>query len=280
MKRLKNLIPVMSLSILTSLSCQAGVAAAPENFNSLADFFNFDASSYIWILIGGAIVAALVVLRWRSARVAAPPMRMPVLQMPAEIKAATSGEASGLKPAHSTEYWVGLDAATTVTVEELSRIEEEAEVFLMMGRPDVAIKVLRDYLNVEPDCKAYVWFKLLDIYHVQDMREPFDGLAQEIRTRFNVALPTWDTSRAEAELRHGLEHFPNLLAKISLCWNDPSGLDYLQGLMQDNRQGGRTGFHEDAFRDLLLLFDVLEAKMNESVTGANRPDDRRPFSRA
>lgn len=227
--------------------------------NSLADFFYFDAHSLAWMLIGGAIVAAGIFLRSRRAREAAPPPRNPVLKMPSEVNPATSGEAE----AHLTEYWIGLDEATTVTVEVLSRIEEEAELFLMMGRPDVAIKVLRDHLGAEPDCKAYIWFKLLDIYHVQGMRKPFDCLAQEIRTRFNVALPTWDESLAEAESRHGLEHFPNLLAKITLHWNDPSGLEYLQGLMQDNRQGKREGFHEEAFRDMLLLFDVLEARMDD-----------------
>jgi len=246
--------------------------------NSLANFFHFNAGSLIWMLIGGTVVAAGVFLRSRRSRDAVPPMRKPMLQMPSEAKAATRGEASGEKPAgeaaaHAAQYWMNLDEATTVTVEELSRIEEEAEVFLMMGRPDVAIKVLRDYLNAEPDCMAYVWFKLLDIYHVQGMREPFDCLAQEIKTRFNVVLPTWDISRAEAELRHGLEHFPHLLTKITLHWNDPSGLEYLQGLMQDKRQGGRKGFHEEAFRDMLLLFDVLEARMDESAAPAQRPGD-------
>lgn len=291
MKYLKNLIPVLSLSILASLSCQAGVApdqagrgelqgaqdaAAPAYFDLLANLFYFDARSLFWMLVGGAVVAAFVFPGSRRSRKVVPPPN--TLQMPTEVNPATRGEAPGLKPAGedtalSTEYWIGLDEATTVTVEELSRIEEEAEVFLMAGRPDVAIKVLRDYLDAEPDCKAYVWFKLLDIYHVQSMREPFDCLAQEIKTRFNVALPTWDASRAEAELRHGLEHFPSLLAKISLHWNDPSGLEYLQGLMQDNRQGERTGFHEEAFRDMLLLSDVLEARMDESYVLANRSDD-------
>jgi len=43
--------------------------------------------------------------------------------------------------------------------------------------------------------------------------------------------------------------------------------------MQDNRQGERTGFHEEAFRDMLLLSDVLEARMDESYVLANRSDD-------
>lgn len=277
MNHLKYIIPALCLA-LASLSCHAGIAsdhmaggqeaAVPAFFEFIADLFYFDARSLFWMLIGGAIVALAVLPGSRSFRKAVPPSDVP--QKLNEVKPVASVQASEQKPAgektvHSTEYWVGLDEATTVTVEELSRIEEEAEVFLMMGRPDVAIKVLRDHLDAEPSCKAYVWFKLLDIYHVQGMREAFERLAQEMKTRFNVALPTWDASSAEAESRQGLEHFPSLLAKIVQNWNAPSGLEYLQGLMQDNRQGERTGFHEEAFRDMLLLCDVLEARI--------KPDD-------
>lgn len=289
MKYLKNLIPMLSLSILASLSCQAaGVApdqagrgalqgaqgaVAPAYFDLLASLFYFDARSLFWMLIGGGIVAALMFPDLRNSRKALPPSD--ALQMPTEVNPATSGEASGQKLAgeevvHSTEYWIGLDEATTVTVEEMSCIEEEAEVFLMAGRPDVAIKVLRDYLDTEPDCKACVWFKLLDIYHAQGMREPFFSLAEEIKTRFNVELPTWEASSAEAQSRHGLDHFPSLLANIVEHWNEPHGLEYLRGLMRDNRHGERLGFHEEAFRDLLMLSEILEAKMDESGVVANK----------
>lgn len=279
MKYLINLIAIPSLFVLASLNCQADLApdhagrgalqgvedasVAPP-LDLLANLLYFDAHSLFWMLVGGGIVAALMF----PSRKAVPPPG--ALQMPAEVNPATNGEASAGNPAHSPDYWIGLDEATTVTVEELTSIEEEAEVFLMAGRPDVAIKVLRDYLESETDCKACVWFKLLDIYHVQEMREPFDCLAQEIRTRFNVALPTWEASEAEAELRHGLEHFPSLLANIVQHWNKPYGLEYLRGLMRDNRHGGRLGFHEEAFRDLLMLSEVLEAKMEEAGGAANK----------
>lgn len=270
MNHLKKIIATLNLPVLASLSCQAEAASTSASLDFLTDFFHFDASSLVWMLIGGAVVITGVFLRSRSAREADQPMIKPALQIPSRVKPATNGETSGQnsageEAARSAQYWMNLDEATTVTVEELSNVEEEAEVFMMMCRPEMAIKVLRDHIESEPDCKANVCFKLLDIYHVQDMREPFDGLAQEIKTRFNVALPTWEASRAEAESRYGLEHFPNLLARISQHWNEPSGRAFLQGLMKDNRKGERMGFNEEAFRDMLLLFDVLEAKMDESL---------------
>lgn len=262
----KKIIPALGLPALLSPDCQASTLA------SLRDLYYFDASSLFWMLIG---VALGVYLHSRFSREKASPMRMPTLQVPVGPMAAERRE---MRPdqnpvceaaAHSMQYWMDLEEATTVMVEELSSVEEEAEVFLMMGRTDMAIKVLRDRLDVEPG-KASVWFKLLDIYHVQGMRAPFELLAQEIKTRFNVALPTWDASRLEAESRHGLEHFPSLLTRITRCWNDPSGQEYLKELMQDNRKGARMGFNEEAFRDMLFLSQVLEARMKESA--ANRPD--------
>ncbi|BCB26867.1 hypothetical protein SKTS_17530 [Sulfurimicrobium lacus] len=273
MNHLDKTISILTLPGLAFLSGRA--AAASEYAGLLDDFFHFDASSLIWMLIGGAIVTTGVILRSRGAREADPSMRKPALQMPSEAKPATNGETRGGNNdvARTAQYWLDLDEATTVTVEEMSCIEEEAEVFLMMGRPDMAIKLLRDYLEAEPDCKANAWFKLLDIYHVQELREPFNHLAKEIKTRFNVALPTWEANRAVAQLRYGLEHFPNLLSKISQHWNDPSGLEILHELMRENRQGERMGFHEEAFRDMLLLSDVLEARMAESAAQADSPDD-------
>lgn len=263
MNRLKKTIPILSMCALAYLSGRVVQAAEdatePAYFHFLAELFYFDARSLVWMLIGGAIVAAALFPR---SHLVAPPGK-PEVKIPAEVQLGINGEKpAGAAATHSTEYWIGLDEATTVTVEELSRIEEEAEVFLMMGRPDMAIKVLRDHINAEPDCKANVWFKLLDVYRIQGMRESFERLAQEINTRFNVALPTWEASHTEAESRYGLEHFPNLLAKIIHVWDDPAGPEYLQGLMQDNRRGERTGFHEEAFREMLLLSDVLEAKKN------------------
>jgi hypothetical protein len=288
MKYLKNSIPILSLSVLASLRCQAEPASDPagraalqgvqeagaqSSLDLLANLLYFDAHSVFWLLVGGGIVAALMFPAARKSRKTVAPAG--ALKMPAEVNPATNGEVSGGKSAggnaaHSRENWIGLDEATTVTVEELTCIEEEAEVFLMAGRPDVAIKVCRDYLDAEPDSKPNVWFKLLDIYHVQNMRAPFDCLAQEIRTRFNVALPTWEESIAEAELRHGLEHFPSLLANVVQHWNKPSGLEYLRGLMRDNRHGERLGFHEEAFRDLLMLSEVLEVKMEDAGVAANK----------
>lgn len=241
------------------------LAAFPALADSDIVFPPFDLGALIWMLVGAAVAGLICMIQdsiSRAGRMSPP--RVVSIPTPGSQPENGMGEPNtqgGGQEPHPMEYWTNLEEATTVTVGELSRVEEEAEVFVMTGRPDVAIKVLRDYLNFEADCRISVWFKLLDIYHSQGMRGEFKKLAHEIRKRFNVALPTWEDSRARMESRHGLEHFPHLLDKIAQHWNDPAGLADLQELMRDNRHGKRTGFHEEAFREMLLLYEVLEIKM-------------------
>lgn len=184
-------------------------------------------------------------------RVAAATRTKPESPVPHEDKAARGGEA---------KYWVSLDQATTLTVDELSSVEEEAEVFLLLGRVDMAIGVLRHHVEADESAPAHVWMCLLDVLHTQGLRQEFEKLAAEIRERFNVALPTWEGANARSHELTGLEHFPHLFAKITSHWNSPDCLEYLHSLTQDNRNGERGGFHLDAFRELLMLIGVLECR--------------------
>jgi hypothetical protein len=166
----------------------------------------------------------------------------------------------GAVSVEEAKYWRPLDQATTATVDELSSVEEEAEVFLLLGRMDMAIGVLRHHVEANDAAPAHVWMSLLDVLHAQGLRQEFEKLAPEIRERFNVALPTWGDANARSNELTGLEHFPHLFAKITAHWNSPDCLDYLRSLAQDNRNSERGGFHQEAFRELLILIGVLESK--------------------
>ncbi len=147
-----------------------------------------------------------------------------------------------------------------IEVDVLGSVEEEAEVFLLLGRMDLAIGVLRHYIESSGDAPAHAWISLLDILHVQGLRLEFEKLALEIRSRFNIALPTWEMANARSNGMASLEHFPHLFAKITGQWRAPQCVGYLHSLLQDNRDGDRSGFHMEAFRELLFLINLLEQK--------------------
>lgn len=219
----------------------------------------------VWFLLG-ALVGALGVflLTRRAGGFTHRTSNSTPSRQPSSSRALAGRQDGQVQQAENLEPdmpWVSLDETTTVTVEEISSIEEEVDLVLMLGRPDTAIQMLLGRIESEKKsgkCDPMVWFKLLDIYYNQNMRDHFSRLALEIRDHFNVELPTWQSRTDLASMRRGLEHFPGILKKIRDNWNRPSIRDYLRNLMQDNRQGARHGFQEDAFRDILLLSEICD----------------------
>ncbi len=234
------------------------------NTLAYADDFSglyFDLNSLIWMLIGALGWAFILFLlekrpHHRAEYVSTAVPKAVAIKPVRSSEKADSGK--GAQDENFSEYLTSLDEDTTVTVEELSNIAEQVDLFLLLGRHEVAVSMLLSRIEVNEECDPRIWFKLLDIYHVRGDRASFEKLAKDIRVRFNVALPSWEDSTLQAEGRHGLEHFPHLLDKISDYWGTSSSLGYLQSLMKDNRSGERSGFNEDAFREVMFLIGIIE----------------------
>lgn len=225
----------------------------------------FDLTSLVWMLVGALVWSVVYYLldrlpvrrgHTRAAFVSKP--------VPGNSRASDQalvvdkGAGAEEKNDDFSEYMTPLDEDTTVTVEEVSDVVAQVDLFLLLGRFDVAISMLLARIGSENDDDPRTWFKLLDIYHSQGDRANFDKLAENIRVRFNVTLPTWDESTLQAKKRYGLEHFPHLLGRISESWRSSSCLSYLKSLARDNRSGARTGFSEEAFREVMFLISILE----------------------
>lgn len=245
------LLPILS----ASFSAYAGLSGAPGAVSAEWDWG--------WLLLALAAAGWLLFwfFAWRgqgatSGRISAP---RPVSPMVPDGQARRAG-GDPVKPGRDSSFWTPLDQSTTVTVEELDDVEEEAEVFLLLGRLDMAIGVLRHHLEADADAPAHVWMTLLDVLHSQGLRLEFEKLAAKIQEKFNVALPSWEDANKRSGELSGLEHFPHLLDKIVAHWHDPHCLDFLHTLVQKDRKGERNGFHQEAFRDVLLLIGLLDYK--------------------
>lgn len=250
------------------LAMQAAPAVAVPGAASAAKVFSAEteSSGALWLLLGGAGLGLAFFWFVRRSRTFSAPPSTPrrVVVVPAQ-RGPHVAEADSVEAA---KYWIPLDQDTTVTVDELSSVEEEADVFLLLGRMDMAIGVLRHHVESNDDAPAHVWMRLLDVLHGEGLRQEFEKLASEISGRFNVALPTWEDANARSSELTGLERLPHLLAKITASWNSPDCLDYLRSLLQDNRNGERAGFHVEAFREILMLIGVLEYKQKMAAMQA------------
>lgn len=264
--QLLDIAAIKSDASMSSATAAGGQIAVPGYFKPATSGSKnspdeTESNGILWLLLAG-VGFGLAFFWWRRYSRASATL----LDMHRRV-----GSAAHIKPAAGRVAYAGravgheelnsrmpLDQATMVKVEELSSVEEEAEVFLLLGRMDKAIGVLRHHVESNDAAQANVWMSLLDILHAHGLRQEFEKLAPEIRERFNVALPTWEGANARCSGMTGLEHFPHIFAKISGQWREPQCIDYIHGLLQDNRSGERGGFHMEAFRDLLSLIRILE----------------------
>ncbi|BBP01876.1 type IV pilus assembly protein FimV [Sulfuriferula nivalis] len=144
----------------------------------------------------------------------------------------------------------------SLSVSNLMRVTEEAEVFLELGYPDRAIKVLTDDIEAHPRNRPSVWLMLLGIYRQQDNRQAFDEALVAFNAGFNLVSPTWDDILLPEQEGEGLLTMPHVLTKVIALWPSHECHDYLSELLYDDRNGTRQGFRLDVYRDIIWLKEV------------------------
>lgn len=165
-----------------------------------------------------------------------------------------------------------------LSVSNLMRVTEEAEVFLGLGYTDRAIAVLMEDIAANPRNHPAVWFMLLGIYREQGDQKSFDETIAGFRQRFNLIPPTWTSILHLEQEGEGVLAMPHILAKIVSLWPSHECHDYLSELLYDDRQGSRQGFSLDVYRDIIWLKEILdilskpETKIAEEVAADDSLD--------
>lgn len=229
----------------------------------------------------GALLAATAVFWWRRRQerqtqwTAAPESQLSVLPATTIAAAPSPGPESllsfSLPPAnrsHSDE-----EAAQALAEQTpLNQIAHEdaveyyngdsmlelAEVMLSFGRLDGAAETVAEYIENYSPQNIGPWLLLLDLYRRGNMRSEFEHFSETVRTRFNVQLPTWESSTTVISGLRTLENYPHILNRISELWAGPECVDYLQSLTQDDRGGQRAGFPLEVVEEIVLLLRILE----------------------
>jgi hypothetical protein len=142
----------------------------------------------------------------------------------------------------------------------MTPVMELAEIMLSFGRFDGAAQTLQEYLEVNPKAALQPWMRLLDIYRANGMRADFEAVATNLNHNFNVEVVHWDDAAPGERVEMSLELLPHVRDKIDALWGKPECFDYLQQLLRDNRDGGRTGFTLPVVKEILLLIDLMVAE--------------------
>jgi hypothetical protein len=150
-------------------------------------------------------------------------------------------------------------AGNALAVSELSQVTEEARVYVELGHHDRAIEVLQEHIRQLPRSLPAAWLMLLDLYHATDRRQEFRRLAEDFHLHFNVQTPSWEGFAPDDPGSDGLAGFPHILKQVADLWRKPDCRIYLERLLNDNREGRRTGFPLATYADILTLLQVLAA---------------------
>jgi hypothetical protein len=140
------------------------------------------------------------------------------------------------------------------TAQSSDQALELAEIMLAMGLGQGAAQTLTEQIQKEPKPALRNWLKLLEIYRQNGQQDEFERSAEELRQVFNVLPEDW---QVQSEMQRSIEDYPHIAVRLSELWGKPACASYLGNLINDNRDGVRTGFPQSVAEELLLLMAML-----------------------
>lgn len=142
-----------------------------------------------------------------------------------------------------------------VGVDELIDVQDKADFFLSIGKPQQAIEVLESHVHDRVETSALAWLDLLELYHSMGQREEFERLRSEFREHFTAAVPGFD---AFGQPTAGLEDYPRALSRIVALWPSRKVLDVIEeSLFRKPGLPGAEHFTLEAYRELVLLYHLI-----------------------
>lgn len=147
-----------------------------------------------------------------------------------------------------------------LSVEEFDSVVDEARILVSMDRTNEAISLLIHHIEEQPKSSLQPWVYLLDVYRSLDKKEEFNELAKRFHLAFNVMAPQWENKQVAMIVATSLEEFPHIIDQLLSMWPNPETKDYLEALIQDNREGERAGFNIEVAKEIALLISILETR--------------------
>lgn len=211
--------------------------------------------------------------------------------LPDEHKLATSTKAMPDVGGATTKEWQNLFDSDRHLESQIELVEnhefenaiELADVMIAFGQAKGAIQALEDFIATDPKTALPPWLKLLEIFRRQDMRAEFDALREKLKLHFNLVPPNWDeigentiarllnvdpqTASFDTLLQqlHATPALTHIVETLRRDWDAPAGLDYINNLLRDNRDGKRNGFSMVVINELVFLCGVLESRLRKTV---------------
>lgn len=202
------------------------------------------------------------------------------LDLPHSQAPGDAAQGDSLSPSRQTGPESILDASVDESFSH-NPVMELADIMLSFGRVKGAAQALQEFVDQNPKEALQPWVKLLEVYRQADMKEEFERLAKNLNEHFNVELIRWadvpksgdpgsvdfvleltpieeHDSRPAVVKARSVEDMVHIRDRILESWGTPQCLDYIQGLLRDNRGGARQGFPLAVADELLFLSEILK----------------------
>ncbi len=141
-------------------------------------------------------------------------------------------------------------------------LEDVVEVYLAHDNPDMAIQLLEQDIQQNPETSPAPWLTLLDFLQRAGDTARHDRVRGEFRQLFNINIPDTDHIQL-TQGKTGIESYPHILSELLHLWPTENAVTYLDALLRDTRGGTRAGFDIDTYRDITLLTSILQSKSRE-----------------
>ena len=158
-----------------------------------------------------------------------------------------------------------------VNAEELFDVQQQADFFLSLGRPDKAVDVLRHHIMDNVETSALIYLDLFDLYHSLGRRDDYDALRIEFNKMFNAKVPAFDEYTKDT---HDLEFYTTALSRIESLWPTPRVLDVLEESIFRKPDSRGEVFSLAAYRELLLLHSIAKKIITRPAGQGDAAQDR------
>jgi hypothetical protein len=167
--------------------------------------------------------------------------------------------------------------ASSVKVEEISDVTQEAEFWMSVNDPHRAIEILDSQARLEHPDSPLPWLYLLDLYRIIKNKEKYDELKTRFSVLFNAHIPEFESTTDVAAQRH-VDDMPHLMGKICGLWDTPEIVPFLQSLLVDDREGKRVGFELSVYKDLLMLIAIANEVQHADDAKEVRASNQKPVN--
>lgn len=162
-----------------------------------------------------------------------------------------------------------------IDVEEVADVLTQAELLVQLGDPKEAMGLLSRHIRETEKPGPQVWLMLLDLYRSTGREAQYNTLGDGFRALFNAQVPPWSTSSAGDRL---LADYPQVMQRLQATWPTDECRAGLDALLNDDRGGSRQGFSLAAYREILFLVEILDARIVLDREEVDRADIARKLT--